>query len=80
MASFISRMRIVLMVLCRCGLFLLTVTALVLFFVSVWLEQFLRRVTPLMLAGLPPHYRQFLLWMAAPSSQNATVPEHGTAE
>lgn len=75
METFLSRMRTLFVVLVRCGLFALTVTALVLFFASVWLEQFLRQVTPLMLAGLPPHHRRILLRMAESAPSNTTMQD-----
>jgi len=71
--TFFSRMRTVLVVLCRCGLFVLVATTLVLLFVSAWLAQFLTRVSPLIMAALPPHYRRLLTWMPAPPASGFTT-------
>ncbi len=80
METFYSRMQTVLVVLFRCCLFVLAAVALLLLYLSAWLERFLRQVTPLILAALPPHYRRLLVWMPAPPTLGNAIIEHGAAE
>jgi hypothetical protein len=80
MGTFFSRMRTVLVVLYRCSLFVLAAVALVLLYLSAWLERFLRKAVPLVLAALPPHYRRLLLWMPAPAALGNTIIENAAAE
>jgi len=80
MRRFLSCAKVAALTTGRCALLVVGAVVVELLFVTVWLEWFLRHLSPLILAALPEKHQRILMHMVTPPPSYVNTDSRASAE